>query len=229
MRKWLTIPLTAAACAATAAQAEIPEREDDDTYEVWELVYPGGTCLEPAAVEKAPITAEGVTPEILGRHTVDARTLWLFVKERNEDFPLEIAEAYISVGAKYGIRGDMALCQAIIETGWFKFADGTAVTPDQYNYCGLGVTRRGLKGHSFGSIKEGVTAQLQHLYAYATTTPLPRGEKVVDPRFGLVSRGCAPTWHALSNRWAANSNYGKQIMTMYARLLEYAGAEVANK
>lgn len=229
MYKWLTTTLTAAFCVATAAQAASPEHEDDDAYEVWEPVYPGSTCPEPTVVEKTPITAEGVTPEILGSHRVDARMLWRFVKERNEDFPLEVAEAYISVGAKYGIRGDMALCQAIIETGWFKFADGTAVTPDQYNYCGLGVTRRGMKGHSFGSIREGVTAQLQHLYAYATTAPLPRGEKLVDPRFGLVSRGCAPTWHALSNRWAANGNYGNQIMTMYARLLEYAGSEIVRK
>lgn len=212
--EWL-ISLNVALLACGTATAAGTAWEDDDTYEVWELVYPDGGS------DKAPMVEMDTSEmSILGKNHVDAHTMWRFVRDRNEDFPLEIAEAYIEIGTKYGIRGDVALCQAIVETGWFKFADGTAVTPDQHNYCGLGVTKRGLKGHSFDSIEEGVTAQLQHLYAYATSAPLPRGERMVDPRFRLVSRGCAGTWHELSNKWAMNGNYGKQIMDVYARMVE---------
>ena len=128
---------------------------------------------------------------IVGEAKVSPEDMCEFVRQHNPDFPLEIAEAYYEIGSRYGIRGDVALCQAIIETGWFKFQDGTAVTPDQYNFCGLGVTRLGVKGNAFSSIQEGVTAQIQHLYAYATRKSLPDGEELVDARFTLVSRGCA--------------------------------------
>jgi hypothetical protein len=53
----------------------------------------------------------------------------------------------------------MAIAQSILETGWFKYA-GSAVTSDQHNYCGLGVTSTGIKGSSFDTIEDGVTAQL---------------------------------------------------------------------
>lgn len=120
----------------------------------------------------------------------------------------------------------MALCQAIIETGWFKFRDGTAVTPDQYNFCGLGVTKLGVKGNAFNSIQEGVTAQIQHLYAYATRSSLPDGEELVDARFTLVSRGCAPTWEGLGGRWAARKSYGKDILHLYSKMSSrYAGGK----
>ena len=33
----------------------------------------------------------------------------------------ELITLYISIGEKYGVRGDIAYMQAIKETGWFKF------------------------------------------------------------------------------------------------------------
>lgn len=163
---------------------------------------------------------------ILGEAMVLPEDMCEFVRQHNPDFSIEIAEAYYEIGSRYGIRGDVALCQAIIETGWFKFRDGTAVTPDQYNFCGLGVTRLGVKGNAFRSIQEGVTAQIQHLYAYATRSSLPDGEELVDARFKLVSRGCAPTWEGLSGRWAANKSYGKDILNLYSKMSSrYAGSK----
>ncbi len=163
---------------------------------------------------------------ILGEAMVLPEDMCEFVRQHNPDFSMEIAEAYYEIGSRYGIRGDVALCQAIIETGWFKFRDGTAVTPDQYNFCGLGVTRLGVKGNAFSSIQEGVTAQIQHLYAYATRSSLPDGEELVDARFKLVSRGCAPTWEGLSGRWAANKSYGKDILNLYSKMSSrYAGSK----
>lgn len=166
------------------------------------------------------MTARAETP-ILGPSHFDAAHLTAFIREQNPDFPAEIAEAYIAVGERYGVRGDVALCQAIIETGWFRFTGGTAVTLDQNNFCGLGVTRLGVKGHAFATIEEGVTAQIQHLFAYACRDLLPGGEAVVDPRFTLVSRGCAHTWEKLSGRWAANPNYGRNILALYERLSRF--------
>lgn len=157
---------------------------------------------------------------IMGKSTATAEQMTAFVKTNNAKFDGRIAEAFMKVGAKYGVRGDIALCQSIIETGWFKFEGGTAVTPDQHNYCGMGVVSKGLKGNSFKSIDEGVTAQIQHLFAYASKNSLPAGESLVDPRFKYVTRGIAPTWQDLSGRWAMNPNYGNQIMQIFEQLMK---------
>ena len=165
-----------------------------------------------------------VSQPIMGAAEIDADALSLFVARRNPDFDPAIARAYLAVGEKYGIRGDIALCQSILETGWFRFADGTAVTPDQHNYCGLGVTRRGMRGQSFDTIEQGVTAQIQHLYAYACADPIPGGEKLLDPRFKLVARGVAPTWADLAGRWAANDRYAHSIMRLYMELRRFSSS-----
>lgn len=169
-------------------------------------------------------SARNFDDNIVGETVVLPEEMYTFVKQYNPSFTLEIAEAYWDVAERYGIRGDVALCQAIIETGWFKFMDGTAVSADQFNYCGLGVTQRGMKGYSFSSVIDGVTAQIQHLYAYATRRQLPDGEVLLDGRFKLVQRGCAPTWKDLSGRWAANKNYGEDILRLYRQMLTHSSA-----
>lgn len=162
---------------------------------------------------------------ICGPSTVKAEALAQFVAKRNPGFDPRIAEAFVTVGSRYGIRGDVALCQAILETGWFRFDGGTAVRPEQNNFCGLGVTKLGIHGCAFASIEEGVEAMMQHLWAYASTAPLPEGAPTLDPRFSLVTRGCAPTWEQLSGRWAINPDYGTLILRLYERLLDEAGID----
>lgn len=186
-------------------------------------------------LEPMPVTVFDVVPEseadmveflmsqpIMGEPVFDAERLYNFVAHHNPGFDRTIAKAYIEVGRRYGIRGDIALCQSILETGWFMFADGTSVTPSQHNYCGLGVLSRGQRGHSFKSVEEGVTAQIQHLFAYACASPLPDGETLIDPRFKLVSRGVAPTWSELSGRWAANDRYARSIMKLFVELQRFS-------
>ena len=158
---------------------------------------------------------------ICGYSIVPAEVMTAFVRRHNTDFDPEIAEEYINVGRAYGIRGDIAFCQAILETGWFRFDRGTAVEPSQHNYCGLGVVAKGLHGASFITVHEGVTAHIQHLYAYAKTDPLPEGEILVDPRFSAVKRGIASEWSDLNNRWAMNPYYGSKILKIYSDLRDY--------
>lgn len=174
---------------------------------------------EPAP-QPAPNPHKDHTP-ILGTMRATREQMITFVKAKNPGFKeLEkVVDAFISVGKLYGVAGDMAFCQSIIETGWFKFDKGTAVTPDQHNYCGMGVTSKGMKGNSFDSVKEGVGAQIQHLFAYATTDNLPDGEPVRSPRMKYVTRGVAPHWEDLSNRWAMNAYYGTHIVSMHKQLL----------
>lgn len=162
-------------------------------------------------------TAGAETP-ICGPHCVDVDRMYRFVSAHNPDFPYEVAEAFYEVGCLYGVRGDIALCQAILETGWFRFDNGTAVPPTAHNYCGMGVHRTGDKGCEFGSVREGVTAMIQHLFAYASREQLPDGEVLIDPRFRYVDRGSAQTWESLSGRWAMLPVYGKKILDIYRRM-----------
>ena len=166
------------------------------------------------------VVANAATP-ILGTNVATVERMYQFVKSQNSSFDREIAEQFIAVSARYGLRGDIALCQSIIETGWFKYTGGTAVTPDDHNYCGLGVTTLGQKGCQFSTVEEGVTAQVQHLYAYACNKALPAGETLVDPRFKYVTRGIAPNWEDLSGRWAASTTYGSKIIAMYNDLMAF--------
>lgn len=157
---------------------------------------------------------------ICSRSKVSAEQLTAFVRRHNKKFDDEIAKAYLAVGDRYGVRGDIAFCQAILETGWFRFDRGTKVKESQHNYCGLGVVGNGVKGAVFETIEEGVTAHIQHLYAYATKDGLPEGERMIDPRFGAVKRGVARDWSDLNNRWAMNSVYGSMILKIYSDLLK---------
>lgn len=155
---------------------------------------------------------------ICGVSRISPEVMTAFVRRHNADFDQEIAEAYIEVGERYGIRGDIAFCQAILETGWFRFDRGTAVKPSHHNYCGLGVVKLGVTGAIFDTIEEGVTAHIQHLYAYASKADLPEGEKLLDPRFGHIRRGTAQEWSDLNNRWAMNSLYGSKILKIFSSL-----------
>lgn len=169
----------------------------------------------------AVAVANAATP-MLGTNVATVERMYQFVKSKNSSFDREIAEQFIAVSTVYGMRGDIALCQSIIETGWFKYTGGTAVTPDDHNYCGLGVTTLGQKGCQFSTVKEGVTAQIQHLYAYCCTKALPSGETLVDPRFNYVQRGCAPNWEDLgSGKWAAAAGYGTAIIEMYNEMMAF--------
>ena len=158
---------------------------------------------------------------IRGTQEADVERMYQFVAARNPAFTREIAEAFHEVGKIYGVRGDIALCQAIIETGWFRFDNGTAVHPSAHNYCGLGVHSRGEKGCSFSSVRDGVTAMIQHLYAYSCKDRIPEGESMLDPRFGFVNRGCAENWESLSGKWSMNDSYGDKILALYRSMLRH--------
>lgn len=116
---------------------------------------------------------------------------------------LHMAAIFLEEGEKEGVRGDGAFCQSLIETGYFRF--GGDVQPDQHNYAGLGATG-GIPGLSFPDDRTGVRAQIQHLKAYASAEPLV--QVCVDPRYGYVFRGCAPTFERLSGKWAVPGYYG---------------------
>lgn len=158
---------------------------------------------------------------IKGKSTATAQQMAAFLLKKNPNpkincSALELAEYYLLEGEIEGIRGDFAFCQAIKETGYFKY--GGDVVPEQNNYAGIGTTGGGVGGASFESPQIGVRAQIQHLKAYATADPLVLDQ--VDPRYHLVSLGCSPNMEDLNGKWAVPGNgYGQDILAIHASML----------
>jgi hypothetical protein len=161
---------------------------------------------------------------IAGQSALTAEQLTAFLFNKNTEPKincpaLELAGFFIAEGGAEGIRGDIAFCQALLETGWFRF--GGQVLPEQNNFCGLGAVNSGAIGMSarFDTPQSGVRAQIQHLKAYANAEPLVNER--VDPRFSLVTRGSAPCWEDLNGRWAVpGGEYGQNILRLYGEAVE---------
>lgn len=134
-------------------------------------------------------------------------------------------QIYLEECQAEGLKAEVAFCQAMLETGFLRY--GGDVQINQYNFAGLGATGNGAAGNSFGSVREGVRAQVQHLKAYASTAGL--NNPCVDSRFKYVKRGTAPyvEWLGIQENpygkgWATAKNYGYNIVNLYmAKLFRY--------
>lgn len=139
---------------------------------------------------------------------------------QNSDAPTieDFCRIYSEECAAEGIKTEVAFCQAMKETGFLKF--GGAVDIAQYNFAGIGATDSGAVPATFGSVREGIRAQVQHLKAYAGTGSLANA--CVDPRFSLVSRGTARyvEWLGIKENpngkgWASATGYGYSLRKDY--------------
>ncbi|SMQ84471.1 N-acetylmuramoyl-L-alanine amidase [Bacillus sp. OV166] len=206
-------PTTSTSKTTTAKPATTTSKETD---------LKGGTNTKPSpapanSAKELPIIADPGQFTIFGPTFLTPEQMNQFVKKVNPNAP-ELGQFYQTLGKYYGIRGDVAFAQAIHETDYFRFTG--VVNHEQNNYSGIGATGGDTRGASFENQEEGVLAQLQHLYAYATAKPLPDQYPLVDPRFHLVDRGSAPTWTALNGKWAVpGTTYGQAILNLYEKMI----------
>ncbi|MDO5037363.1 MAG: stalk domain-containing protein [Tissierellia bacterium] len=169
-----------------------------------------------------PPVEEGKTA-IMGEPQATAQQMANFLLSKNPNPKIncsayELASHYLEEGRKEGIRGDLAFAQAIKETGYFRY--GGDVVPEQNNYAGIGTTGGGVAGAYFESPQMGVRAQIQHLKAYASTEGLSQDQ--IDPRYHLVSKGCAPSLEDLNGKWAVPGHgYGESILTIFNSIMAY--------
>lgn len=163
---------------------------------------------------------------IMGQSKATVEQLKTYIKKVNPkvtESVTKLAAIYIAEGEAEGVRGDIAFAQSCLETGNFTFS-GSAVTFNQNNFCGLGVTKTGMKGNSFDTPAKGIRAQIQHLKAYASNERLL--QTCVDPRFLYVTRGTAEyvEWLGIQENpnhqgWAAGKGYGEQIIKILNTIL----------
>lgn len=174
---------------------------------------------------KELMTTVGLTP-LVDNAEATIYQMQSYIKSVNPAVPQSVIDMipyYISEGRAEGIRGDIAFAQSCLETGNFTFK-GSAVTLDQNNFCGMGVTSNGMKGNRFATPQLGIRAQIQHLKAYATSDALVN--ECIDPRYKYVQKGVAPyvEWLGIQENpsgkgWAAGKAYGQKILSIFANIL----------
>ena len=133
----------------------------------------------------------------------------------------EIVALYWEEAEREGVRPDMALAQALVETGYFRF--GGDVEPWQHNFCGLGTTGGGVKGAAFKTPRDGVRAHIQHLLAYSSHAR-PK-TALLDPRYEGARRlrlqnGLITKWSGLNWTWAMGGEYAEKIVTTRQKMLQ---------
>lgn len=201
-----------------------------DPVHLWDQLKMGYTMdgfrkAVKAAMDSAQAPAVSSGTRITGTAQATAEQLRAYIKAKNPGVAqsvIDMIPLYLSEGAAEGIRGDIAFSQSCLETGNFAFT-GSAVTLDQNNFCGMGVTSNGMKGNSFDTPQIGIRAQIQHLKAYANSEPLVN--PLVDPRFKYVARGSAEfvEWLGIQENpqgkgWAAGAGYGEKILSILAAI-----------
>lgn len=172
--------------------------------------------------------AAAVKYRITGSSTVTAAQLAAYYERSGHTYPAyykktdaptlnSFCQMYITEASAEGIRPEAAFCQAMLETGWLTFRGDVSIK--QNNFAGIGAVGSSAAGNTFASVQLGIRAQVQHLKAYAGTSPLINS--CVDPRFKYVKRGCAAyvEWLGMKENpsgqgWAATAGYGYSLVKM---------------
>jgi hypothetical protein len=161
---------------------------------------------------------------IMGEPDLTVEQMRKFLREINPNAPQGIEEIYLEEGKAEGVRGDIAFCQAIKETDYFRFTGLAKI--EWCNPAGLGVTGQIVNGEPVGckfpDWRTGIRAQIQHLKAYAVKNPTFKNP-LVDPRYEAVKKagyiGTAPLWTDLNGKWAyPGKTYGQSILKLFDRV-----------
>ena len=189
------------------------------------------------AYEEPMLEAEAAadTITIMGAAEASEEQMVHYIEKRNPQPKLncsveDIVRYYYEEAGREGIRPDIALCQALKETGFFAY--GGDVSPKQNNFCGLGATGNREPGASFATPQLGVRAHIQHLMAYATQER-PHSA-IVDPRYNHVVRnrpdihGHITKWTGLNGVWAVpGTRYGQEILYLWQQAQAPDGSDAS--
>jgi len=121
---------------------------------------------------------------------------------------------YTDSGAAHGVRADLAVAQAALETGYFKHFPGGP--GGNNNYAGIAVYDGQATGAGFANATDGVTAHVSLLREYAD--PAYHGAPV-----HAAQPGCCPTVGSLAGVWATDPDYATSLLAIYNTMLTSAG------
>lgn len=142
----------------------------------------------------------------------------------------DLAQVFLEEGAAEEVRGDVAFAQAVLETGYFRWALDN-------NYAGLGACDSCAGQPGFPTPRDGVRAQIQHLKNYADPDSVSTGLAYppsptwygADPAQAarnfdsFYAKGRAQTWQAMGRgNWATDPNYAAKVIGVYVRMVVFA-------
>lgn len=136
--------------------------------------------------------------------------------------PAGIGSLYAQLGAAFRIRADVAVAQAMHETGRFRF-DGTdpvfSARAEWNNWCGLKTTA-GDATARFETPAKGVLAHIAHLAWYAHPDHVHADcSQASDPRhFGPGHRNNVRVIGDLGGKWAPSPDYGRGVARHLAEI-----------
>jgi hypothetical protein len=163
---------------------------------------------------------QGWQLEIMGPSTFTADEVAAWYAEKGQggqttEPVLDVVRYYVEEGQAEGVRGDVALAQAVLETGWFRNDD----TRRFNNYAGIGHCDSCPTGFQFPSARVGVRAQVQHLKTYVMRDPVFASPLVDRRLYGPAA--CCQTWNELTGVWATNPVYGPTLLAIYEQMLDW--------
>lgn len=206
----------------TVVTSKIPRPTTPAKKQQFKLVEntDGSYCFEGITIPK-----DYKEISIFGKSALMKSQAVAYIKQVNPNYkltctPEELVDYYWEEAELEGVRPDLALAQALIETGTFSYKGD--VQPKQNNFCGLGATGNGVRGVVFPTAKIGARGHIQHLLAYSRVE-LPH-TKIVDPRYNhahsiRMSRGLVDKWSGLNGTWAMGSYYCEKIMSKHVRMM----------
>lgn len=181
---------------------------------------------------------------ILGKTKDKLSYIINLVKQRSTNKKIdEIITEYYAAGSLTGLNANLAIAQAVHETGWFNSfwclehnnMAGIGVTGEQSIYKPIDTTywvydaaqAMWIRGNKFNTVKEGVIAHCGRMLAYAlkdeeTTVIQKEYIDVALKHRPLRSdfRGIAKTIADFSTRWAPSPIYHERIIRIYRMLTD---------
>lgn len=181
------------------------------------LAVAGGGESPPGCGTGTAVADDG-TPSILGPSALtvtDLRTWWDGTGRQPSRLAIEIDDliaVYLSEAHAEGVRGDLALAQAVAETGYFTNSD-TSIN----NFAGIAHYDGASAGDDFPDPVLGVRAHIQLLKKYATGNDTPLAHADVSPDAGAT----ATTWGGLVGTWASSRTYWDLLNSVYGSMLPH--------
>ena len=203
--EWAGRVLGAAICRRLGKPVDDPGPFNSPTY--------GTPILGPATVTPAHAYA-----------WFDSRVTWDDIKHSPYQVR-EIINKYWSIATPINVRPEVCFTQACKETGFFQY--GGQVSPDQFNFAGIGAIPDGVTpGEEWPTIEAGVQGHVYRVALYAIDDPFYHNLNVIKRSLGENLWGIHKTVEHMGRTWSGFDNgYGESLVKFYLNPLlafEYA-------
>ncbi|MBB6670310.1 hypothetical protein [Cohnella nanjingensis] len=169
----------------------------------------------------------GKTP-ILGPARCMAEEMRAYIHRRNPAAP-DVAECYLQMGERYGVRGDLAYCQAVYET---KAWANASVNVQESSAASAALTAARRRSALF--LRAGASASAgydteaaieEHILRLGQFAALPVSSPYADADDSEgTGRRREVCWEDLNGVWRVPGlHYGQDIVAIWRKMLEWAG------